>query len=487
LFRCVGIERVGARELLELARGDVALAVAVASEALGAAIPAGLPQWSARLAHILQQLATPDSCIYLLQCAEPGKDFNSTPIEDIQTKQITHCHIVAISFVQFNTFDRALHAAEGPAHRHVILSELLRAAHSLAGSRGHFEPGRLISRCFAFDFMRLGFRFLAPFVRKLIDTSAGAEAGRLLRHTCRALSWLLVHSELDGNLLLANSLKPLVSEWTLRSASRGTPAASLAVLFMLAGNAGALEDLHSFTEAEGQVQEQLQGILRRRCAMTSVCQSSLEARGYSIPSPEELGEEPWDEDYEAGGDDCEWWTEGWDCGTLEDGESPANGAVIPCHNCCVLSSLGRWGEGSFDGLWYCQCCWDKWDEVLVDQDLHKLVLGLWWPAYGEEGSPDSDALVEQTGAAKLLGLAPSNLRCGISGGLLVAGAVRIPGCAAAAHPVAFTRQNLERWHRRSGGRCPITLEPLDMRSVQDAPDVADSVRSWLQSQGSRIA
>ncbi|CAK0848779.1 unnamed protein product [Prorocentrum cordatum] len=68
---------------------------------------------------------------------------------------------------------------------------------------------------------------------------------------------------------------------------------------------------------------------------------------------------------------------------------------------------------------------------------------------------------EQRGATATLLKAPGHLRCGVSGCLLVEQATQVPASGATAYPVLFARQSLEKWHRRTGGRCPLTGQPLD--------------------------
>ena len=43
--------------------------------------------------------------------------------------------------------------------------------------------------------------------------------------------------------------------------------------------------------------------------------------------------------------------------------------------------------------------------------------------------------------------------------------VHIPASHAAGYPVAFSRRWLEKWHRRSGGRCPMTGAALDLKEM----------------------
>lgn len=49
--------------------------------------------------------------------------------------------------------------------------------------------------------------------------------------------------------------------------------------------------------------------------------------------------------------------------------------------------------------------------------------------------------------------------------------VHIPASHEAGYPVAFSRRWLEKWHRRSGGRCPMTGAALDLkeRSCGECP------------------
>ena len=35
------------------------------------------------------------------------------------------------------------------------------------------------------------------------------------------------------------------------------------------------------------------------------------------------------------------------------------------------------------------------------------------------------------------------------------------------YPVAFSRRCLEKWHRRAGGRCPLTGAPMDLKEYRD--------------------
>ena len=245
LLRCVsggafGAGRLTGRDLLELVRGDVALAVAVATEALAAPAPPGLPRWGTKLAQMLHQLTTPEAFHFLLQWAEPELDYNATPIEELHARQLLHSRVLALSFVQFDVLDRALKAAEDPAQRQAIMASLFRAVYNIIGNTALEEPGRLLSRNVALDFMRFGFRFLAPYMRKLLEDPKGVESVRLLRHACRTLSWLVYHAEADGSSFMSEALRPLASEWALRGCAKGASPPVLAALVVLTANCGAL-------------------------------------------------------------------------------------------------------------------------------------------------------------------------------------------------------------------------------------------------------
>eukprot|EP00747_Dinoflagellata_sp_TGD_P051663 gnl/TRDRNA2_/TRDRNA2_147469_c0_seq1.p1 gnl/TRDRNA2_/TRDRNA2_147469_c0~~gnl/TRDRNA2_/TRDRNA2_147469_c0_seq1.p1 ORF type:complete len:631 (+),score=84.23 gnl/TRDRNA2_/TRDRNA2_147469_c0_seq1:45-1937(+) len=488
LLRCCGIERFTVRELLDLTRRDVALAMAVMSEALGAAKPAGIPQWSAKMANMLHQMTNPDTCVWLLQKADPGRDFNSVPIAEIEAKELAHSQVVAFAFVQFELLDRALRAAEDTSVRQVIFTSLLKVVHNLVAGRGLLESGRLLSRCIALDFMRFGYRFLAPSVRRLIDSDerATGEAGRLLRHTCRTVSWLLAHAERDGSRLLADALRPLATEWTLRSLGRGASLDSVAVLLCVAANCGSLEEGTPLHVAAAQHVDTVRDAVEQEAwrpgsVVTETGRGCLLSLGFNIPEP--LAEDGVNtgiyHDPDFGGDeDDEWWAQWWAENTDGEGApAPEGGPDSPiCSNCKAVSENGRCGEGTFDGLWYCQTCWDSWEDAIADKDMSRALLCPWWP---DGWSTDTAEPGQQRGAAALLSRTPGHFRCGISGSLLTTAPVRVPGCAAAAHPVAFSRPSLERWHRCSGGRCPITLEPLQLASAEDAPDVLQELESWL--------
>ncbi|CAK0848782.1 unnamed protein product [Prorocentrum cordatum] len=199
------------------------------------------------------------------------------------SRQLEHSRALALSLVQFDLLDRALLAAERKEQRQLVVAALIRALHNLTAGKRLVEPGRLLSRWVALDFSRFGFRFLTPLVRKLIADSHAPEAARLLRHVCRTLSWLLVHSEFDGSTLLAESLRPIASEWALRGLSASPPAA-LAALLVLAGNCGGLEG-RLLGEAEGaahRVCEDVSVELGRCPALTALGESGLVGLGFDV-------------------------------------------------------------------------------------------------------------------------------------------------------------------------------------------------------------
>jgi len=289
LLRCAGSERVSAQDLLDLARGDAGTAVAVLAEAFGAPAAPGLPQWYVRLARLLQGLVLPDAFFWLLQCFDSGTDFNSTPIGLLQAKLRVYCEVLAHSFVQFHLVERVLQAAEEPTQRQQLLAALLRALHGLVAGRSLARPGRLIGRGVSFDFMRVGYRFVAPLVRKLIDGSPhAAEAGRLLRRTCSLLSWLLVHAEADGNSFLGDSSRPLAHEWLLRALGVGTPPGCLLPLLALAANSLALQpgaEIPAALEpALGSLREQALADGHRCGPLTCPGRATLVGLSFALPS-----------------------------------------------------------------------------------------------------------------------------------------------------------------------------------------------------------
>ncbi|CAE8597631.1 unnamed protein product [Polarella glacialis] len=478
LLRCVGTERITAKELLELVRGDVAVAVAVIAEGLAAPRPVGLPLWSLQLCRMLQQLTSPDVSTWLMQRADPSMDFSATPMAEFRAKQLVHCQVVALAVVQFDVLGHALLAAEQPAQRQPILAALIRAVHSLVGSRDLMGPGRLISRCVAFDFMRLGFRFLAPFARKLIDEVHAREPAKTLRLTCRVLSWLLVHAEADGNPFLAESLRPLAVEWLMRALGKSNAQGDcLLALLALTANCNTIEgkvlDL-AIETLEKLMQSsvlKLEIDLRHWRAFTNSGVEGFSSLGLEISIPDESAgmSEP---ENEIDSEDEAWpGTVGvdWHC----EGAEPT-GTGNPCCECGQRASEGCFGEGYFEGLWYCLRCWDSWQDAPPEMTAISP-----WPL--ESGK---DGQAEQCGSGALLLRAPGPLRCGISGMLLThtdpANApVHIPGSLSASYAVAFHRRSLERWHRRSGGRCPITGQPLDLKDAVECPAVTQALLQFL--------
>lgn len=458
LLRCVGEEQIGAQELVELTKGDVALAVAVVAEALAASKPPGLPLWPMRLCIMLQQMTSPDVFAMLVQSAEPSLDFNQLPMHEFRARQLAHCQVIALSYVQFDVLGRALQAAEDQLQRQAVLSALIRAVHSLVGSSDLTSPGRILSRCMALDFMRLGFRFIAPFGRKLIEDAGNKESAKVLRMLCRTFSWLLVHAGFDGSPFLADSMKPLSAEWLLRASKRGdTVNKALLALALLAANAGAA----TAAPASGQLEIVLDrlahdqsfdftGELQRWGAFTQQGVDALYQLGFYV-SCTELSQGSGDSSDEEGDSSLPGLVDvAWRLQELP--KPPEEGR--PCHECGQRSEEGQFGEGYFEGLWYCGDCWDTWQDAPPEM----VTISPWPLEAGNHSAP------EQQGAAGPLLAAPGNLRCGISG-VLMMDPVHIPASHSAQYPVAFSRRWLEKWHRRSGGRCPMTGAPLDLKEA----------------------
>eukprot|EP00434_Breviolum_minutum_P001122 symbB.v1.2.000980.t1/scaffold43.1/size391093/9 len=418
LLRCVGEERVGAQELLELTKGDVALAVALVAEGLAAPKPPGLPLWPMRLCIMPQQLTSPDVFTSLVQCAEPSLDFNQLPMHEFRARQLAHCQVIALSYVQFDVLGRALQAAEDQTQRQAVLSALIRAVYSLVGSADLTSPGRILSRCMSMDFMRLGFRFIAPFGRKLIEDSGNKDAAKVLRMLCRTFSWLLVHAGFDGSPFLADSMKPLAAEWLLRASKRGdTINKAMLALAILAANTGAA----NAPPTSGQLQIVLDrlaedqsfdfaGELQRWGAFTQQGVDAFYDLGFYVTCTE-LRTTDVDSDDEDDGVpglvDVAWRLEP-PLPTPEDGR--------PCHECGTVCEEGQFGEGYFEGLWYCSDCWDSWQDAPAEMTT----ISAWPLEAGNQHAP------EQQGAAALLLAAPGTLRCGISGVLMMDPAVDVP-------------------------------------------------------------
>lgn len=494
LLRCTGAASLPADQLLELARGDVALTVAVIAEAVRDE-PVGLPQWSSGLMQALHQLTTPDAFVALLRLTDPDRDFGGVAMADLADRQLEHSRALALSLVQFHLLDRALLAAENTQQRQRVVGALVRTLHNLTAGKRLVEPGRLLSRWVALDFSRFGFRFLTPLVRKLIAESHAPEVARLLRHVCRTLSWLLVHSEFDGSALLAESLRPIASEWALRGLAAAPPAV-LAALLVLAGNCGGLEG-RLLGEVEGvvhRVYEDVSVELGMCPALTALGESGLAGLGFDVsPALREdaLQENPEDEigepspdcspvrhgDYVAGPDG--WLDSRWFADDESEEEEPGEGAggvvcldyAQSCRECGTCVTRGVYGEGYFEGMWYCVRCWNSWEEAGGGAAISP------WPL-----DCGSEVPREQRGATATLLKAPGHLRCGVSGRLLTEQATQVPASCTTAYPVLFARQSLEKWHRRSGGRCPLTGQPLDMREALDAPHTIQEVQGWLSDE-----
>jgi len=347
------------------------------------------------------------------------------------------------------------------------------------------QPGRILSRLCTLDFMKLGFRFLAPLMRNLIQRKS-LLTQRTLRVICGTLSWLLVHSESDDSQLLADSLRPMVSECTVRSFSGALSPKEMSALLVLAACCGCFADdfvspvaselRAGATLSVERLQDQVAGDVRRGRSLTKTGYVGLASLGFELPDSDDNYASSDDEDdayweqYSHADPSCDW--HGDDCF----GTSPG---AVKCDECGQsLDGTACVGEGYFENLWYCLRCWEAWQTGACTRTL-----SAWSMADGHNStvaSPDSPA-PEQRGAAALLLKAPASLRCGVSGALLTGDAVRIPALTnATTQNVAFHRRSLERWYRRSGGLCPVTGHSLDLRGVESAPDLAEAVTSWLQ-------
>lgn len=507
LLRCEGAERISGPELLELTRGDAALAVAVIAGGLAQPAPAGLERWHTQLARMLHHLTTPEAFGWLLQrraATSGAEDLNGTPIAELQARRAAHCRALALSFVQFDMMDRMLRAAEDPRQRGALMGFFFRALRSLVGGPSFLESGRLISRAIALDFMRFGYRFVAPMVRKLLESTSTQQV-RILRMVCVTLSWLLVYSEAEGSALLAESLRPLAAEWALRALSRGdVPNDGVAALLTLAANCGCLAvgvaTLPGGSKVAPQLRaaalplaerlrERVEGDARRERAVTAAGYEGLTELGFDIyfadadaydeACPDDVDKDDW----LFGGDNPQGEV-AWEQFQAEEAEGALCAAAgmpgcvqldeaVPCSECSQLALLGGYGEGYFENVWYCVRCWGLWNEAAPEL----VALAPW---AGPEDGAEAARADEQRGAASLLLRMPDWLRCGVSGALLTSAAVRIPG--ATIQPIAFDRRSLERWHRRTGGKCPISGRALDLRTIVDAPDVLGAVRAWLQQE-----
>jgi len=216
---------------------------------------------------------------------------------------------------------------------------------------------------------------------------------------------------------------------------------------------------------------------RHGLVFTTEGRSTLCALGFNLAESEGLGGDDEDDTYldaewqdDPDPDDFDYFVDEMPCPMGYGME--ADGLML-CRECGRQSNEGMYGTDYFDGMWYCKRCWDQWEQLLPGQ-----VVCSPWPL-------EADLTVgeEQCGAARLLLRAPGHLRCGIGGGILTEMPVCVPGSSDTIYCVAFNRRNLERWHKRSGGRCPLTLQPLDLRDVEEVPNVLQAVSDWLNAQG----
>merc|ERR1712232_248733 len=195
--------------------------------------------------------------------------------------------------------------------------------------------------------MRFGYRFMAPFVRKLLDAQSPAQV-HTLRLACAALSWLLVHAEAEGNTILEEALRPLAMEWTLRALARGACADSTAAVCLLAANCGCLVGEHAnaqlfaglrtpTVDLQEPLKQRVEGDMRRGGMVTTKGCEGIAALGFELPVtwpgwPEEDYSEHEYEGWEFEGD-CE---ENYDDWELDDDQQALDHEAAIAANCLEL-------------------------------------------------------------------------------------------------------------------------------------------------------
>lgn len=474
LARCAGAARLTVSDILELSRGDIAVAIATAAAvATDVAAPRDL---RSRIWQMLHHLTTPQLSAELAapSQADQSIDPNATPIVELVARQVAHAHRITLCFLQFDVLEAAVSCAEDNALRGPAISGFLRALHNLVAAPHHAMPGRLIGRRLAVLWPRFGMRFLAPHLRKLLSVAVGSGdpavvAQRSLRHDLRTLGWLFYHAP-----ELRSMAGPLTGELAVRALKQNLATETLAVSVAVAANAGYMTASSPLVMAlDGADQEQRAAVCAQlpkeadKLWMVEESWVSIEELGFW---PREITAEP--TEAEAEPDPGMLALRGYTTKTVErDGHTFT--FDFPDAPYDPFDPYSEWGEGEYEG--------EEEDEEDEAED--------WWGeaelmgdgplGYCDYGVPDASLLDGQgvmNAPAILICTAPERFRCAIDG-RLCKDPVWTP------HGILYDRQTITTWLSRgaaaNGNVCPVIGQPLTVEELTEDASLRDEIRGWL--------
>jgi len=479
LVRCAGVERLTSRELLSLAAGDLAIAVAVATATMREPATPAVPHLQVRLCQVLYELSTPQ--VSAEMATHPEEDSGNTPIEERLRMHIAHSHRLALCLVQFKVINSACVCAEDAQQRGAILVHTLRLIHNLTASQHLSSSGRVIARHLAVLWPRFGFRFLAPHLRRLLTTAEGCsraahQAQRELRRDLRTLGWVLHHCH-----ELRQYARPLCAELAMKAAKGNHTPETLAVAVGAAANSGALEDRGPLYHALDSVDI---GRKAAVCEKFPVESNRLWVIGEAWQVVEDLG----------------FWPA---CSAGASGDPDAHDQAMAAQAAAAdLAAIARL-TGSLDFEFFDDPECDAWDSY-ADWDDHDDEWAEWpdlddtagngeapWELQHLEASgplgflcvpPPPPPPQRATGQASirqevttLLCLAPEAFRCNFDGSLCLR-PVRTP------EGVLYDKESILAWLSWNKV-CPVTGTALGTEALVEDADMGQGISAWLAASG----
>lgn len=507
LVRCVGIPTLTSRELLGLAQGDVATAVAIAVSTMrssGSSSPP--PQLQLRVWQVLCHLSTPQCAAELLgQVDADGAQLNDTPIMYLLDLHVAHAHRLALCLVQFDAFEAAMACAENPRQRSAILGFCLRIVHNLVASPHLWAPGRIIARRLAVLWPKFGIRLLAPHFRRLLGSTATsrteiARSTRELRRDLRTLGWVLHHAP-----ELRAQAGPLCAELAMKVAHGDQHSAeTLAVAVGAVANAGLLTNrntplFYKLNSVDAERKQSARLAFPSETGRLWVVRSAwdiVEELGYWPQEPEPESTEP------ALGYDY------FDNGATapvdgDDSEAASRRANLPFSWGFLDADPDDW---EFNEQWQYDDYWDEsephstdeteswdasdlggdWYAAQVIHDVGPLGLMNISPPEAPPAPPSefTSSHIFSTGGllrppTALLCEAPDAFRCSIDGSICREPVISV--ATARGPAILYDRANISAWLSHSNV-CPVTGDPLTLQDLHETSCMAEAITSWSVEQ-----
>jgi len=461
-----------------LSNGDLATAVALATAAMSSPGTPPITNLPLRIWQVLYDLAAPQRAAELAMGLDQGgaANLNDTPIADLLNLHVAHAHRFALCLAQCRTIEAFCACAEPAAQRAAMIVAFLRAVHNVVASQHLWEAGRVLARQLAALWPRIGFRLLAPHLRRLLAAAEGfsaaaKRAAREFRRDLRTLGWLLQHC-----YELRQYAKPLVSEFAMRGARMNHAPETLAVAIGIAANAGALE-------AGGPLYVALDAVDDIRKA--AVCDKfpSETNRLWVIreawQAVEDLGY--WPKEAAAA-------TEADTLTACADRHAQLQAAAHAAQDVAAIERLTA-TPANFNFLdpeCMAEDCWQDWaDDAWYDDWSTDGNDDDWWgPEYAEPSgplgllnvpAPPAPPASPNTAATTQLCLAPDAYRCALSGHLC-SQPVRAPS------GVLYERSLITAWLSWNKV-CPVSGDSLVATQLFEEVEVASSLARWLTDAG----